>query len=447
MDLFSTLFLSRIKFAFTVGFHILFPTITIGLVVFLFILEVLWLRTKNPAYSKLFRLFSRVFALSFGMGVVSGIPMSFQFATNWGPFSIATTNVVGPLLGFEVLSAFFLEATFLGIMVFGWGRVRPAIHLFSTAMVMLGTTLSAYWIIVVNSWMQNPVGTELVDGIHYVKNWAEVLLNSTVWYHLTHMLGASYLTTLFVVMGVLSIFLFKRKYQLESMAGMKVALVCVLVMAPAQFLIGHAHGIHTGKTQPTKLAAMEAHWESETEAPMIVFAWPDMESEKNLYEIAIPKVASWYLTGSTQGKVHGLKEAPKSDRPYVPLVFFSFRVMVGIGVLFIFLGFLGGLLWMTGRLERARWYHAIMPLCIPLGFVATIAGWIVTEVGRQPWVIQGLMRTSEAVSPFLPPEAVRGSLAAFGVTYMFVFVIYLYFIVKVIQKGMSETMPSAEGAA
>ncbi|MDP3936238.1 MAG: cytochrome ubiquinol oxidase subunit I, partial [Alphaproteobacteria bacterium] len=180
MDLFSVLFLSRIKFAFTVGFHILFPTITIGLVVYLFILEVLWLRTKNPAYSKLFRIFSKIFALSFGMGVVTGIPMSFQFATNWGPFSLATTNVVGPLLGFEVLSAFFLEATFLGIMVFGWGRVKPAVHLFATGMVMLGTTMSAYWIICVNAWMQNPQGTEIIDGIFYVKDWSKILLNETM---------------------------------------------------------------------------------------------------------------------------------------------------------------------------------------------------------------------------------------------------------------------------
>lgn len=444
MDLFSTLFLSRIKFAFTVGFHILFPTITIGLVVYLFILEVLWLKTQNPSYLKLFRLFSKVFALSFGMGVVTGIPMSFQFATNWGPFSIATTNIVGPLLGFEVLSAFFLEATFLGIMVFGWGRVKPAIHLFATGMVMLGTTLSAYWIITVNAWMQNPQGTEIIDGIFYVKDWSKILLNETMFYHLAHMLGASYITTAFVVMGILSIFVLKGKDTQTALAGFKVALTCALVLGPVQFFLGHAHGIHTGKTQPIKLAAMEAHWESEKEAPMVLFAWPDMESEKNLYEIKIPKIASWYLTGDTQGKVTGLKEAKKEDRPFVPLVFFSFRLMVGIGVLFILLALAGGYLWMRKRLLSSRWIHMIMPFCIPLGFIATISGWIVTEVGRQPWIIHKLMRTATGVSDNLPPSALRGALAAYGITFLIVFLIYLTFLVTVIRKGMADPIPEQQ---
>lgn len=438
MDLFSTLFLSRIKFAFTIGFHILFPTLTIGLVVYLFILEILWLKTKNPAYLKLFKLFSKVFALSFGMGVVTGIPMSFQFATNWGPFSIATTNVVGPLLGFEVLSAFFLEATFLGIMVFGWGRVKPAIHLFATGMVMLGTTLSAYWIITVNAWMQNPQGTEIIDGIFYVKDWSKILLNETMFYHLAHMLGASYITTAFVVMGILSIFILRGKNTGTALAGFKVALTCALILGPVQFFLGHAHGIHTGKTQPIKLAAMEAHWESEKEAPMVLFAWPDMESEKNLYEIKIPKIASWYLTGDTQGKVTGLKEAKKEDRPFVPLVFFSFRLMVGIGVLFILLSLAGGYLWMRQRLLLSRWIHMIMPFCIPLGFIATISGWIVTEVGRQPWIIHKLMRTATGVSDGLPPSALRGALAAYGITFLIVFLIYLTFLVTIIRKGMAD---------
>ncbi len=445
MDLLSTLFLSRIKFAFTIGFHILFPTLTIGLVVYLFILEILWLRTKNPAYSRLFRLFSKIFALSFGMGVVTGIPMSFQFATNWGPFSIATTNVVGPLLAFEVLSAFFLEATFLGIMVFGWGRVRPSIHLFSTGMVVLGTTLSAYWIITVNAWMQTPQGTELVDGIFYVKDWFKILFNETLLYHLTHMLGAAYLTTSFVVLGILSIFILLKKHVEIALPGIKVALMCAIILAPIQAFLGHAHGVHTGRTQPTKLAAMEAHWETQEEAPMVLFAWPDMEQEKNLYELAIPKLASWYLTGSTQGKVHGIKEAAKEDRPYVPLVFVSFRIMVGIGCIMLLLAYIGGFLWWRGRLDSCRWYLSALPLCIPLGFIATISGWIVTEVGRQPWVVQGLMRTAEGASQFLPPEAVRGSLAVFGVVYLFIFIAYLYFIIKVIQKGLSEDMPAIEG--
>lgn len=444
MDLFSTLFLSRIKFAFTAGFHILFPTITIGLVVYLFVLEVLWLRTKNPAYSKLFNLFSKIFALSFGMGVVTGIPMSFQFATNWGPFSLATTNIVGPLLGFEVLTAFFLEATFLGIMVFGWGRVKPAMHLFATGMVLFGTTLSAFWIIAVNAWMQHPVGTEMVDGIFYVRSWSEILLNETLFYHLPHMLGAAHLTAAFVVMGILSLFILKKKDTKTAVTGFKVALTWVLIVSPLQFIVGHAHGIHAGERQPAKLAAMEAHWETQTEAPMVLFAIPDMEKEINLYEISIPKIASWYLTGSTQGKVHGLKDFKKEDRPPVALVFYSFRIMVGIGVLFIFLALAGGILWYRNRLESTRWFHRILPFCIPLGFIAVISGWIVTEVGRQPWVIQGLMRTAAGASLDLPPEAVRGSLAAFGLTYLVIFVIYLVFLVKIVRKGAAETMPTVQ---
>lgn len=442
MDYFTTLFLSRIKFAFTAGFHILFPTITIGLVTYLFILEILWLRTKNPAYSKLFRLFSKIFALSFGMGVVTGIPMSFQFATNWGQFSLATTNVVGPLLGFEVLSAFFLEATFLGIMVFGWGRVRPGVHLFSTAMVMLGTTLSAYWILAVNAWMQNPVGTKLVDGIFYVTNWSEILLSKTLLYHIVHMLSASYITATFVILGVLSIYLYKKRNVESALPGFKVALTLAMILTPMQFFFGHAHGVHAGETQPTKLAAMEAHWDTQKEAPMVLFAWPDMENERNLYEIKIPKIASWYLTGSTQGVVKGLKEVSKEDRPYVPIVFYSFRIMVGIGVFFIFMSFIGGYYWYRKRLEFTRKLHIIFALSIPLGFVATLAGWIVTEVGRQPWLIQGLMRTSSGVNPSLPPEAVQGSLAAFGLTYLFSFLVYLHFIIKIIKKGPDESMPT-----
>lgn len=442
MDYLTTLFLSRIKFAFTVGFHILFPTLTIGLAVYLLILEILWLRTHDERYSRLFRLFSKIFVLSFGMGVVSGIPMSFQFATNWGPFSLATTNVVGPLLGFEVLSAFFLEATFLGVMVFGWGRVRPVIHLFATSMVVLGTTLSAYWIIVVNAWMQHPVGTKLVDGIFYVTNWSKILLNPTMFYHLAHMLGATYITSSFVVLGVLSIYILRKKHTETAMTGFKVALAFAIILSPTQFLLGHAHGIHTGKVQPAKLAAMEAHWKSEKEAPMVLFAWPNMKKETNQYEIKIPKLASWYLTGSTQGKVQGLKEFKKEDRPYVPVVFFSFRIMVGIGVLFILLSLIGGYLWIRGRLETAKWLHRILPLCIPLGFVATISGWIVTEVGRQPWVIQGIMRTSKGVTTSLPPQAIQGSLAAFGLTFLFAFSIYIYFMVKLVRNGLNDPMPT-----
>jgi cytochrome d ubiquinol oxidase subunit I len=289
--------------------------------------------------------------------------------------------------------------------------------------------------------MQHPQGTELVDGIFYVKDWSKILFNETLFFHLAHMLGASYITTAFVIMGILSIFLLKRKNVSTVLPGFKVALSCALILGPVQFFLGHAHGIHTKKTQPIKLAAMEAHWESEKEAPMVLFAWPDMNSEKNLYEIKIPKIASWYLTGSTQGVVHGLKEAKKEDRPYVPIVFFSFRLMVGIGVLFILLSLIGGFLWMRGKLDKIKWYYGVLPFCIPLGFIATIAGWIVTEVGRQPWIIQGFMRTAAGASLTLPPEALHSSLTAFGITFLIVFIIYIASIISVVRKGVSEDMP------
>jgi cytochrome d ubiquinol oxidase subunit I len=443
MDLLSTLFLARLKFAFTVGFHILFPTITIGLVTFLFILEVLWLRTNDEAYSRLFRLFSKIFGLSFGVGIVTGIPMSLQFGTNWGDFVLATTNVAGPLLAFEVLTAFFLEATFLGIMLFGWGKVSKKMHLFSTAMVMIGTGLSAYWILTLNAWMQNPVGVERIDSVFYVKDWAEILLSKTMFYHLVHMLSAAYLTAAFVALGVLSFYVLRKRDVGIALKGMKVALVWASIIAPLQFWMGHSHGVHTREVQPIKIAAMEGLWETQKEAPMVLFAVPDQENETNKYEVAIPGVASWYLTGSTGGEVQGLKSVSKEDRPFVPLVFYSFRIMVGIGILFILLAWIG--LWRIRNkesMEHASGLHWIYILCSPLGFIAMLAGWIVTEVGRQPWVIQGFMRIKEAATMSHAPETLQHSLLAFMTVYFIIFVAYLVYIKQTIHKGLDEDMPT-----
>lgn len=430
----STLLLSRLQFAFTVGFHILFPALNLGLAIFLLTFEVQWLRTKNEVYKNLYQFWVKIFAVAFGLGVVTGLPLSFQFGTNFGAFSIATKNVIGPMLAYEVLTAFFLEATFLGIMLFGWGRVPKWIHLTSTVMVTIGATLSAFWIIGVNSWMHTPSGYEIKDGIFYLTSFWRALFNPSFIYHLTHMLMAAYLTTAFVVLGVMGYWLLKDKTNIAAQKGLKIALFWACFFAPMQLVLGDLHGIQTFHHQPIKVAAMEGLWDTTKGAPMTLFAIPDMENEKNHYEIAIPNLASLYLTHSWNGEVKGLKSVPKKDRPYVPLVFFSFRIMVGIGLLFIFLSFWGLWLWRKSRIFTHRFYLRSLIFAAPLGFVATIAGWIVTEVGRQPWVIQGLMRIEDAGSKHITASKVGSTLSAFIIIYMLLLALFIYFIFRLIKN-------------
>lgn len=440
----TVLFLSRLKFAFTVGYHIIFPAMTIGLALYLFVVEILWIRTKNPDYSKIYRLISHIFALGFGMGVVTGITMAFQFGTNWGPFAIATSNVLGGLIGYEVLTAFFLEATFLGIVLFGWGKVSPHVHLFATAMVALGTTLSAFWIMVVNAWMQNPVGTEYIEGIFYVKSWTEVIFNPKMFYHFTHMLIAAYLTGMFVIMGIMAVYLLKDNYKSTALKGFKVALAMVVILAPAQLILGDLHGKFTAESQPIKIAAMEGLWETQKGAPAVLFAIPDEKNEENRMEIKIPKLASWYLKGDVDSEIQGMKSVAKEDRPPVKLVFYSFRIMVGIGLLMILLAVWGTWLWWRNSITESRLYLRLMTLTIPLGFIATIAGWIVTEVGRQPWVVQGYLRTAESVTKTLTASAVQMALAGYVLVYLVLLIAFLCYAVKTVRHGMAHEMSVKE---
>jgi cytochrome d ubiquinol oxidase subunit I len=426
--------LSRLQFAFTIAFHILFPTLTIGLACFLAVVEGLWLRTRDDRWRDLYRFWVKLFALAFGMGVVTGIPMSFQFGTNFSPFSASTGNVLGPLLGYEVLTAFFLEASFLGIMLFGWKRVGPRLHFFATLMVALGTALSAFWILSANSWMQTPQGHVLGDdGVFRVADWWQVVFNPSFPYRLAHMLIASLLTTAFVVAGVSAWQVLRARHAETALRALRLALAAAAVLAPLQLAVGDLHGLNTLEHQPVKVAAMEGNWERGTGVPLLLFAWPDEAAEANRYEIGIPDGASLVLGHSPDAEVPGLTDVPADERPPVAIVFFAFRVMVGIGLLMIGAAWAGVLL--RRRLPASRRFLWLLAAMTPAGFVATLAGWTVTEVGRQPWTVQGLMRTADSVTPQLAAPTVMTSLLLFAVVYHLVLAAFLYFAFRAVRNG------------
>ena len=352
MDL-DPVLLARLQFAFVVSFHILFPAFTIGLASWIVVLEAAWLG-GSERHGELSRFWTKIFAVSFGMGVVSGIVMSFQFGTNWSRFSEAAGNVMGPLLSYEVLTAFFLEATFLGILLFGRDRVPRFLHFVSACAVAIGTLISAFWILSANSWMQTPTGHELRDGTFYVVSWWDVVFNPSFPYRFTHMVVACFLTTAFVVAGVSAWHLLKLRTVPHARIGLSMALGLIAVLAPAQLVIGDLHGLNTFEHQPAKVAAMEGHWETQAGAPLILFALPDQAAAANRYELAVPKLGSLILTHDPEGVVRGLKEWAPEDRPYVPIVFWSFRLMVGIGLLMIAIGLISLLLRRGGRLYETR---------------------------------------------------------------------------------------------
>lgn len=440
---FDPLMLSRVQFAFVVSFHILFPAFTIGLASFIVVLEGLWLRTGDRLYFNVARLWTRIFAVSFGMGVVSGIVMSYQFGTNWSRFSAATANVIGPLLGYEVLTAFFLEATFLGVMLFGRDRVPPPVHFFSALMVAVGTLFSAFWILSANSWMQTPAGFRLEDGIFHPADWLQIVFNPSFPYRLAHMVTAAYLTTAFVVMGVSAWYLLRQRSRREATVGLKLGVGLVAVFAPLQLLIGDLHGLNTFEYQPAKVAAMEGHWEDQEGAPLLLFALPDEEAEANRWELAIPLLGSLILTHETMGAVSGLKSFPEEDRPPVPVVFWSFRIMVAIGLWMIFMGWRGLYLQRRGRLLENRRFLKLATLSIPAGFIAILAGWFTTEIGRQPWTVYGLMRTADSLSP-VPGATVAASLASFVAAYAVIFGFGIYYLAKIVRIGPEPHQPTAE---
>jgi cytochrome d ubiquinol oxidase subunit I len=443
---FDPVFLARAQFAFTIAFHILFPSLTIGLGAFIFALEAIWLRTGRTVWREMAQFWTRIFALAFGMGVVTGVVLSYQIGTNFSRFADATANVLGPLFGYEVLTAFFLEAGFLGIMLFGWDRVGRRLHLFATGMVAFGTILSAFWILAANSWMQTPAGYHLEDGVFHVESWTAIIFNPSFPYRFFHMVVASFLTGAFVVAAV-SAWQLLRGLDLDAARrGLKFGIALAAVLAPLQILIGDLHGLNVREHQPVKLAAMEGLWETTSRAPLLLFAWPDQDAEWNRYEIGIPALGSLILTHDPDGVVHGLKDVPRGDRPYVLQVFWAFRLMVGIGFAMLALAWLGAFAWWRGWLERRRW---LLLLFVPMGgsgFLAILSGWSVAESGRQPWVVHGLMRTADAVSP-VAAGAIAGSLTAFVLAYSVLLVAWLYYTAKVIARGThpGHPAPAAQG--
>jgi len=427
--------LARIQFAFTISFHIIFPAFTIGLASWLAVLEWRWLKTGNTVYEDVYRMWVKIFAVTFGMGVVSGVVMSFQFGTNWSVFSDRAGNVLGPLLGYEVLTAFFLEASFLGVMLFGWNRVSPKMHFAATIIVAVGTLISAFWILSANSWMQTPQGYRMgADGLLYPTDWIKIIFNPSFPFRFLHMVTASYLTTAFAVGGIGAYYLWRNRHVKHARVMLGMAMIMAIFVAPFQAVMGDFHGLNTLEHQPAKVAAIEGIWKTEKGAALRLFGWPDQEEEKTKYAIEIPKLSSLILTHDLHGEVKGLKEWPKDERPPVAPVFWSFRIMVGIGVLMIFTGVTAAILFVRKQLFNKRWFQLWCMAMTPAGFATVLAGWFVTEIGRQPYIVYGVMRTAETISPVMGSQ-VALSLLAFIFSYVFIFGAGSYYILRLIGKG------------
>jgi cytochrome bd ubiquinol oxidase subunit I len=434
----DALLLSRLQFAWLIAWHILLPAFTVGLASFIAFLEALRLVTGREVYARLSTFWTKIFAISFGMGVVSGIAMPFQFGTNWSRFSDATADVISPLLAYEGLTAFFLESAFLGVLLFGRKRVPPGVHFFAALMVALGTLFSSYWILAVNSWMQTPAGHELIDGRFYPRDWLAIIFNPSFPYRLAHTVTGFYITTGFVVMGVAAWLLRKGRGGDGARRMLSVTLWLLLGLVPLQIFLGDLHGLNTLKHQPTKLAAIEANWERERRAPLTLVAIPDQEAETNHFALEVPLLGSIILTHDPDGEVPGLKDVPPEDRPPVAIPFFAFRIMVGVGVLMLGLVLIGTALRRGGRLYDNGLFLRACQWMAPMGFVAVLAGWTTTEVGRQPWTVYGLMRTADSVSPSLSGTDVALSLAAYMTAYLVMFPAGLMLMARIARRGIDE---------
>ncbi|HXP64747.1 MAG TPA: cytochrome ubiquinol oxidase subunit I [Steroidobacteraceae bacterium] len=430
----DAVFASRLQFAWVIGWHILLPAFTVGMASFIALLEGLNLATGREIYFRVSTFWIKIFSVAFGMGVVTGIVMPFQFGTNWSRYADATANVLSPLFAYEGLTAFFLEAAFLGILLFGRSLVPRWAHFLAALLVALGTLFSSFWILSANSWMQTPAGYEVIDGRFFPKEWLHVVFNPSFPFRLAHTVTAFYITTSFVVLGV-GAFLMKRGSAFaEGRVMVSMALWLLTALVPLQGFLGDAHGLNTREHQPAKLAAIEARWETGRGVPLTLFAIPDDKNETNHFAIEVPRLGSLILTHELDGEVRGLKAFPRDERPPTLLPFFAFRVMVGIAVLMLGIVAAGGWLRWRRKLDNPS-FLTLSQWCMPLGFVAVIAGWIVTEVGRQPWTVYGLLRTTQSVSPSLTTLNVVMSFAGYAAVYLIIYPAGLLLMMKIVRKG------------
>ncbi|MFK3819938.1 cytochrome ubiquinol oxidase subunit I [Pseudomonas sp. NPDC089407] len=443
--------LARIQFAFTVSFHILFPAITIGLASYLAVLEGLWLKTDKQVYRDLYHFWSKIFAVNFGMGVVSGLVMAYQFGTNWSRFSEFAGSVTGPLLTYEVLTAFFLEAGFLGVMLFGWNRVGRGLHFFSTCMVALGTLVSTFWILASNSWMHTPQGHAIVDGRVIPVDWLAIIFNPSFPFRLMHMATAAFVATAFFVGASAAWHLLRGRDNPSVRKMLSMAMWMALIVAPIQAVIGDFHGLNTLKHQPVKIAAIEGHWENTPgePTPLILFGIPDMQAETTRFKVEIPALGSLILTHSLDQQVPAMKEFPAEDRPNSTIIFWSFRVMVALGLLMIAAGLWSLLLRKGGKLYSSRPFLHFVMWMGPSGLIAILAGWFTTEIGRQPWVVYGVMRTADGVSNHSYAQ-LGFTLVAFVVVYFALFGTGFAYMMRLVRKGPhtgegDETRPGGPG--
>jgi cytochrome bd ubiquinol oxidase subunit I len=431
--------LSRFQFAWVVAFHILLPAFTVGLSCFIATLEFNWWVTKRDVYRRLSAFWLKVFAVSFGMGVVSGIVMPFQFGTNWSRYADMTANVVGPLMGYEVLTAFFLESAFLGVLLFGRKLVPQWAHVMSACFVAAGTIISSFWILAVNSWMQTPQGfTRLPDGRFEVTSFFDAIFTPSFPYRLGHTVSAFLVTAGFVILGVGAMYMLQKRAHEESRVMLKMSLIFLIIMVPVQMVIGDSHGVNTLRHQPAKLAAMEGLWESGTRIPANLFSIPDQDEERNHFEISIPVLGSLYLTHDPNGYVRGLKDFPREDRPPVAVVFFAFHIMVGVALLMFAMVLSGIVLFARGRIETSTRWLKCATYCMPLGFIAVIAGWTTTEAGRQPWTVYGLLRTKDSVTPSLTTADVGLSWLLYVLAYLVIFGAGFILLRRIVRVGPAE---------
>jgi cytochrome d ubiquinol oxidase subunit I len=450
----DALLLSRLQFAFTVAFHILFPAFTIGLAAYLAVLEGLWLWTKREAFKTLYLFWVKIFALSFGMGVVSGVVLSYQFGTNWSEFIRLTGGVIGPLLAYEVLTAFFLEASFLGVMLFGWKKVGPKLHFLATVLVAVGTSVSAFWILSANSWMQTPQGFQIMaDGRFEAVDYMAVIFNPSLPSRLAHMLLAAFLTTGLVVGAASAYRLLKDRAAgartegwSESRISLVMAVGLVAVLAPLQLVVGHESGVVAHELQPAKTAAIEGYWETRADQPLHLFGIPDRDAQKNHFEVSIPGIGNLVQGVPRDEVIKGLDSWAREDQPPPVIPFFGFRIMVGLGLLMIGLGLWGAFLIWRKRLFDSPWFLRFAMVMGPSGFLAVLAGWMVTEVGRQPWLVYGVLKTRDAVSPVIASQ-VATSLIAYILVYSIVFTAGAIFILRLMAEGpaAARTEPSPAG--